>query len=163
MTSIQLLAQQHLGLSLSDSQVLSFNKYSEQLIEWNKKYNLTAIKDSKTVISDRYSDSRYAYQGATLQGPVKKPVEWVMGLHKGWTLEPDYTILLDIDPKISVTRVNSRAHQTKFEKISFLEQVRNNYFKLVDMEPGRFRVIDAQQPLEKVEEEVLQAVKEKMK
>lgn len=117
-----------------------------------------ALEDNKLVISDRYSDSRYAYQGVTLKGTVKHPLEWVMGLHKGWTVVPDLTVLFDVDPKTAITRVNCRDHQTKFEKIAFLEQVRNNYLKIVEKEPDRFLVVDAGLPIEELEDIVLSAL-----
>ena len=119
-----------------------------------------ALDDNKMVISDRYSDSRYAYQGVTLQGIIKSPLEWVIELHKDWTIIPNLTILLDINPAVSIARVDSRSKQTKFEKIDFLQQVRDNYLKLVDMEPDRFLVVDAQQPIKKVKEIILAAVVE---
>ncbi|MBW6519063.1 MAG: dTMP kinase [ANME-2 cluster archaeon] len=121
------------------------------------------IADNKIVISDRYSDSRYAYQGATLQGIIEHPLEWVMELHKGWTVVPDLTILFDVSPEIAVTRVGTRDYQTKFEKISFLEQVRSNYLKLVDMQPERFIVIDAQQEFSNVERAVFSAMKDTLR
>lgn len=118
-----------------------------------------ALDDNKIVISDRYSDSRYAYQGATLQGIIRSPLKWVIELHKDWTIIPELTILLDISPTASIARLDdSRSQQTKFEKIDFLEQVRDNYFKLVDMEPDRFLVVDAQQPIKRVNENILTAV-----
>ena len=117
-----------------------------------------ALDDNKIVISDRYSDSRYAYQGATLQGIIKSPLEWVIELHKNWTIIPELTILLDISPTASIARLDTRSQQTKFEKIDFLEQVRDNYFKLVNMKPDRFLVVDAQQPIKRVDENILAAV-----
>lgn len=120
------------------------------------------IADNKTVISDRYSDSRYAYQGATLKGIIEQPLEWVMDIHKGWTIVPDLTILFDVSPEIAVSRVGTRDYQTKFEKISFLEQVRSNYLKLVDMQPERFIVVNAEQPYSEVEQTVFKAVKDNM-
>lgn len=119
-----------------------------------------ALENGRIVISDRYSDSRYAYQGATLQGIIEQPLEWVIGLHTGWTVVPDRTILLDVSPQVAVTRVDNRNHQTKFEKINFLERVRANYLKLVEMEPRRFYVVDTEKPLAEVKKSVLSAIKQ---
>lgn len=118
------------------------------------------IENNMIVISDRYSDSRYAYQGATLKGIIKQPLEWVMDLHRDWTIVPDLTILFDVSPEIAISRVGTRDWQTKFEKISFLEQVRSNYHTLVDMQTDRFIVVDADQPYSKVEQVVFKAIKE---
>lgn len=119
-----------------------------------------ALEMNKIVISDRYSDSRIAYQGATLNGIIENPLQWVIGLHTGWTIIPDLSILFDISPEVAVARVGNRSHQTKFEKISFLEKVRSNYHELVKMEPGRFLVINAEMPLNVVEGQVLNSIEE---
>lgn len=121
-----------------------------------------ALEDNKIVISDRYSDSRYAYQGATLDGIIDNALEWVLGLHTGWTIVPDLSILLDVRPEVAVTRVESRSHQTKFEKVTFLEKVRANYLKLVEMYPERFLVVEAEQSLNIVENQVLRIIEKKL-
>ncbi len=117
-----------------------------------------ALEDNKIVISDRYSDSRYAYQGATLKGTVDHPLDWVMMLHEGWTVVPDTTILLDVNPATAITRVGNRDQQTKFEKLAFLEHVRSNYLKLAEKEPERFLIVDAGLPIKEVEDIVLSAI-----
>lgn len=119
-----------------------------------------ALEKNINVISDRYSDSRYAYQGVTLAGLIENPMEWVMELHKGWTVVPDKTILLDLSPDAAISRMGKRDHQTKFEKISFLEQVRKNYLKLADMDPGRYILVDAIQDADAVEQTVLDVLKQ---
>ncbi len=113
-----------------------------------------ALDEGKTVISDRYSDSRYAYQGATLSDKFDDAMEWVESIHKGWTIVPDMTILFTIDPAIAVSRCGIRGNHTKFEKIGFLETVQENFLKLAKREPQRFVVIDAGRELEVVRLEV---------
>lgn len=122
-----------------------------------------ALDEGKIVISDRYSDSRYAYQGATLSGMFKDAVEWIQSLHESWTIVPDLTILLTIDPSIAVSRCGIRGNHTKFEKIEFLKRVQKNFLKLAKREPTRFVVIDAGKELEVVEKEVESAIKEFLK
>ncbi|HLB72287.1 MAG: dTMP kinase [Candidatus Methanoperedens sp.] len=104
-----------------------------------------ALREGKTVISDRYSDSRYAYQGATLSDLVDDAIEWVKSVHKGWTIVPDLTILFTVDPTIAVSRCGIRGDHTKFEKIEFLKIVQGNYLELAKREPQRFVIIDAAQ------------------
>ncbi len=113
-----------------------------------------ALEEGKLVISDRYSDSRYAYQGATLSGIFEDAMEWVRSIHKGWTIVPDLTVLFTIDPGIAVSRCGIRGNHTKFEKIEFLKKVQGNFLKLAKREPRRFVVIDAGKELEVVEREV---------
>ncbi len=109
-----------------------------------------ALSEGKIVISDRYSDSRYAYQGVTLSNLFEDAIEWVWKIHKDWTIVPDLTILLTIDPTIAVSRCGVRGYHTKFEKIEFLKKVQENYLKLARKEPQRFVVIDAAHELEVV-------------
>ena len=119
-----------------------------------------ALENGKSVISDRYSDSRYAYQGITLKTCLENPLEWVKNLHRGWTVVPDLTFLFDIRPEISVERCGRRGDQSKFEKIEFLRGVRDLFLRLADEDPDRFIVIDASRPPKKVEREVTEKVLE---
>jgi dTMP kinase len=119
-----------------------------------------AIEDGKIVISDRYSDSRYAYQGATLSHIFDDAMERVESVHKGWTIVPDLTILFTIDPAVAVTRCGIRGSHTKFEKIGFLKTVQDNFLKLARSEPHRFVIIDAGRELEIVAQEVEIVIKE---
>lgn len=117
-----------------------------------------ALENGKTVISDRYSDSRYAYQGVTLKSRFETPLEWVKRLHSGWTVVPDLTFLFDIEPGIAVERCGKRGEQTKFEKIEFLQKVRENFLSLAAEEPERFVIIDASCSMENVEKKVVKKV-----
>lgn len=109
----------------------------------------------ETVISDRYSDSRFAYQGATLADRFEDSVAYVQQLHEPWTRPPDATIYLDLDPATAAERSGAT---NKFETERYLEGVRANYERLIEDEPERFVRVDASQPQEAVEREVLEAV-----
>lgn len=113
-----------------------------------------AIENGKIVISDRYSDSRYAYQGITLKTRLKDPLEWVKNLHRDWTIVPDLTFLFDIMPEASIERCGKRGEQSKFEKIEFLRGVREIFLRLAAEEPERFIIIDASRSPEYIEKEV---------
>ncbi len=119
-----------------------------------------ALENGNTVISDRYSDSRYAYQGMTLKNRIREPMEWVRGLHRGWTVVPDLTFLFNIDPDTAVERCGKRGEQTKFEKIEFLRGVQENFFRLAAEEPERFLVIDASRHPDVVEKDVVEKILE---
>jgi len=119
-----------------------------------------ALSEGKIVISDRYSDSRYSYQGVTLSDKFDDAVAWVQGLHRGWTLVPDMTILFSIDPEIAVSRCGVRGEKTKFEKLEFLKKVQDNFLRLAREEPRRFVIIDAGKELETVGCEVEEKVRE---
>ncbi len=110
-----------------------------------------ALEEGDLVISDRYSDSRYAYQGATLEGEITRPLEYIIGIHRAFSIDPDLTIYLDIDPETAAARAGST---NKFEHAEYLESVRENYERLIDQNPNRFVRIDATQSPEAVLDQV---------
>ena len=108
-----------------------------------------ALSAGKLVISDRYSDSRFAYQGATLaaETDLKRPMEYVRSIHSTFSRTPDLTLYFDLDPKTAAERAGAT---NKFEQVEYLTAVRENYERLVSSEPGRFVRIDASQSPETV-------------
>ena len=114
-----------------------------------------AIERGEVVISDRYSDSRYAYQGATLTGEVPDPVAFVKKVHQPWTRPPDVTLYFDVDP---VTAAERSGTTNKLETADFLRDVRENYERLIDAEPERFVRIDATRSKAAVQADVRDAL-----
>jgi dTMP kinase len=110
-----------------------------------------ALADGELVISDRYVDSRCAYQGATLDGVVDRPVEYIRGVHQPFTVQPDLTVYLDVDPNTAVERSGST---DKYEDFQYLSAVRQNYEQLAEWMPERFVRVDATQSPEAVLDEV---------
>lgn len=110
-----------------------------------------ALADGDVVVSDRYSDSRYAYQGAVLDGDVPRPMEYVRGIHQPWTRPPDATIYFDVDPETGAARAGAT---NKFEQAAFLRRVRDNYEQLAEYDPERFVRVDATQSPEVVLDDV---------
>ena len=107
-----------------------------------------ALANDELVISDRYSDSRYAYQAAALSGSeLKRPLEYIRGIHAAFTEPPDATIYIDVDPETATARSGST---NQFEDAAFLAQVESNYERLIDAEPERFVRIDGTQSPEDV-------------
>ena len=98
-----------------------------------------ALESGKVVVSDRYSDSRYAYQGATLDGVVQRPVEYVRGVHEPFTRTPDRTLYFDVPPETGAERAGAT---NKFETAGYLAEVQANYERLIEAEPDRFVRID---------------------
>lgn len=106
-----------------------------------------ALSEGKIVISDRYSDSRYAYQGATLSDRLEQPMAYVKGVHEPFTRPPDATLYFDVPAEMGADRAGAT---NKFEAADYLESVRNNYERLIEAEPNRFVRIDATQSPEAV-------------
>ena len=114
-----------------------------------------ALDRGDVVVSDRYSDSRYAYQGAANADLVARPVEYIRGIHQPFTRPPDLTIYLDVDPETAAERSGAT---NKLEQIEFLERVQANYEQLIESEPNRFVRVDAHQPLDAMTEAVESAL-----
>ena len=116
-----------------------------------------ALEAGKVVVSDRYSDSRYAYQGATLEGTLEAPMAYIKTVHEPFTRAPDATLYFDLPPEVGAERAGAT---NKFETASYLEAVRDNYESLMKSEPDRFHRIDATQPEEAVRERASGIVRE---
>jgi dTMP kinase len=101
-----------------------------------------ALESGTPVVSDRYSDSRYAYQGATLadRSDLENPAAFVKAIHEPWTVTPDRTIYLDLPPETAAERSGST---NKFERAETLAQVQAHYERLIEAEPERFVRVDA--------------------
>jgi len=116
-----------------------------------------ALDRGELVISDRYSDSRYAYQGATLADRFEDAVAFVQTVHQPWTRPPDATVYLDVDPETAAERAGAT---NKFETATYLADVRENYERLLAAEPDRFVRVDASRPVDAVRGAVVEAVRE---
>jgi dTMP kinase len=102
-----------------------------------------ALADNRLVISDRYSDSRYAYQAVTLRGVIPHPEEWLRAMHNGWTIIPDKTFLCVLPIDEALARLKHPSRREHFEKREILENVQHNYLQFARSEPSRFVIVDA--------------------
>ena len=109
-----------------------------------------ALAEGRLVISDRYSDSRYAYQQVTLAPYLADPLLWLRSVHGTWTIRPDRTYLLVIPVEDALERLDGKDGREHFEQGEVLEQVQKNYLALVEEDPQRFVLVDALQEKEKI-------------
>jgi dTMP kinase len=109
-----------------------------------------ALGEGRLVISDRYTDSRYAYQAAMLEGRVPDPVGWLRALHDGWTIVPDRTFLLLVPVEKALERLPPDKRREHFEDGPFLGKVHRNYLALAEAEPSRFVLVDALLPAKEI-------------
>jgi dTMP kinase len=117
------------------------------------------ISEGKIVVSDRYVDSTFAYQGASLESEgLENAVKWLKEASVPYIFVPDLTLLLLLDPATSLERISSRPRKTKFENLDFLVEVDKVYRNLSESEE-RFRVVDASQSLDEVKENVIGILK----
>jgi len=106
-----------------------------------------ALAQGKVVISDRYMLSTLAYQSA--QGV---DLGFLRALH-GNLPKPDLTLILDIGPEKSLSRISA---DEKFEKLEFLSKVRQRYLELAGAEKNTV-IVSAELGLHKVSETILSA------
>ena len=109
-----------------------------------------ALEEGRLVISDRYSDSRFAYQQNSLKNVHPDPKAWLTAVHKDWSIRPDLTILLLLAPEVAVSRLSGREVKDHFEKVENLEEVQKCYIARMNEDPERFLLIDAAQDPEKI-------------
>jgi dTMP kinase len=109
-----------------------------------------ALAQGRLVISDRYTDSRYAYQSVTLEGVVPDPAAWLRSLHDGWTIIPDKTFLLIMPIDAALERLCAKNGREHFERKEILERVQKNYLELARADPPRFVMIDAMKEKEEI-------------
>jgi dTMP kinase len=116
-----------------------------------------ALARGAVVISDRYVDSSLAYQGAGRTLPVQE-ISWLSSWATGG-LKPDLVVLLDVDPSVGLSRVDSRgAGQDRLESESraFHERVRYAFLDLAAADPKRYLVLDAGRPPEEIHAAVIE-------
>ena len=114
------------------------------------------LEAGEVIISDRYIDSRIAYQAVTLAGTIDAPAAFIAQIHEPFTIMPDLTIFLDIDPETAVRRSGTT---NKFEQMAHLRDVSRAYEGLIEDAPDRFVRIDATSPPTDVLDAVERAVK----
>lgn len=106
------------------------------------------------VLSDRFTDATYAYQG----GGRGLPWQYIQLLENlvQQGFQPDLTVLLCINPEQGMNRANKRGSLDRFEreKIEFYVRVQDAYMKRVAEEPARFCVIDAGQSLDIIQQQI---------
>ena len=124
-------------------------QHVEQVIE-------PALASGVWVISDRFTDSSYAYQGGGRQlgSQIIAELEgYVLG-----DFSPDLTIVLDLDVSTSLARATSGSEADRFESEhqDFFERVRQVF---LDRASGdRYRVIDTGQTIDQVRAEIRQVI-----
>ena len=117
-----------------------------------------ALNAGKWVVSDRFTDATYAYQGGG-RGLNQHTIASLESLVQG-ALRPDLTVILDLAPLIGLERARKRASLDRFEqeKLEFFDRVRASYCERAAAEPGRCVLIDASRTLYEVQSDVLRAL-----
>lgn len=101
-----------------------------------------ALRAGRWVISDRFTDASFAYQGGGKSlAPTKLEAlaEWV---HPAFA--PDLTLFFDVSPATAAARLSGSRVKDRFEKENeaFFERVRRVYLERARANPKRIRIID---------------------
>jgi dTMP kinase len=113
-----------------------------------------ALRAGKWVVSDRFSDASFAYQGGGRGMDWDKLRQLEQWVHPD--LQPDLTLFFDVPVEVARQRLANNVSFDRFEQeqADFFERVRAGYHKRVKQNPQRYAVIDAAQSLDKVKEQV---------
>lgn len=109
-----------------------------------------ALARGEWVLSDRFTDASYAYQGGGRHIPDARIAileKWVQG-----SLRPHITLLLDAPEVLALRRAKKRSDPDRIEEetLNFFSDVRAKYLARAEAEPGRFRLIDTRVSLDEV-------------
>jgi len=153
-----LLNPEHKGMHDDTELLLMFAARAQHITEVIK----PALAQGKWVLCDRFTDATYAYQGGG-RGINKERIaileQWVQG-----ELRPDITLLFDLSVEVGMRRASERADLDRFEqeKLQFFENVRACYLAMAKEYPKRYRVLNAEQSLEKVQQDIQKILDEEL-
>ncbi len=124
----------------SDTELLLMFSSRNELIQ-NK--IIPALNDGYWVVSDRFTDASFAYQGGGRMLNLDRIAEledWVLGDFK-----PDLTLLLDVSVEVGMARIEARAAKDRIEleEREFFERVRSVFIRRSEAFPERIKLIDA--------------------
>ncbi|MGI8678353.1 MAG: dTMP kinase [Jatrophihabitans sp.] len=110
-----------------------------------------ALGRGDVVLTDRYVDSTFAYQGAGRGLDARGVTAWATG-----GLVAHLTVLLDLDPALGLARAGARSRPDRLEGASreFHEAVRDAFRALAAAEPGRYLLLDADRSADEIAADV---------
>jgi dTMP kinase len=106
------------------------------------------LREKKAVVTDRYLESTLAYQSAQGLDP-----RWILSINRG-AIKPDLTVILDVDPALSLTRKNLKPD--RYEQTEFLMKVRANYARRARRKG--YLILDSTEPKDEVHRLIMVAV-----
>lgn len=120
---------------------------------------LPALTQGKWVVSDRFTDASYAYQGGARGMAYQRIAQLEDWVQQGFV--PEMTFVFDLPIEEGMRRVAARSNLTgqaidrfEKEKADFFEKVRNAYLHRAQQAPERYQILDAAQPLSDVQSQI---------
>jgi len=129
-----------------------------------KKKILPALNAGKWVVTDRFIDASYAYQGGGRgihSDTIHMLDQWIVG-----ATYPDLTLLLDIPPDLGFKRAEKRGtdkDRIEQEKLDFFVRVREAYLQRAKLYQKRIKIIDASLTIPEVEKQIANVLDEFVK
>lgn len=154
-----LLLQGNVDRWSAETEILLFTAARRDHLE---RIILPAMKDDKIVICDRFTDSTRMYQG--MRGPNLRNLVDMLN-EKIINCDPDLTIVIDIDPQISLKRAKSRETvEERFEDFGVEMQLnmRNGFIELAKEFSNRIEVVNGQQSVDDLAKDICSIVKAKL-
>ena len=154
-----LLLQGNVDRWSAETEILLFTAARRDHLE---RIILPALEEGKIVICDRFTDSTRMYQGmrgANLRNLVDTINEKVINF------EPDLTIIIDINPEVSLKRAKSRkTPEERFEDfgVDLQMKMRKGFIELAKDFGNRIEVVDGQQSVDKLAQDICSLVKAKL-
>jgi dTMP kinase len=124
---------------------------------------LPAMQEGKVVLCDRFADSTMAYQGYGHQTDLRELAQIIHFATGG--LQPDLTLLLDVDIEIGLKRRSSDQdnwNRLDAKEKAFHQRVRAGYLEMAAAQPERWVTVNAGQPLEQVQQILIQVVLDRL-
>ena len=154
-----LLLQGNVDRWSAETEILLFTAARRDHLE---RIILPAMEDGKIVICDRFTDSTRMYQG--MRGPNLRNLVDMLN-EKIINCDPDLTIVIDIDPQISLKRAKSRETvEERFEDFGVEMQLnmRNGFIELAKEFSNRIEVVNGQQSVDDLAKDICSIVKAKL-
>ncbi|WP_112478347.1 dTMP kinase [Vibrio variabilis] len=151
-----LVKEEQPGEALQDrSELLLMYAARIQLVETVIK---PALEKGAWVVGDRHDLSSQAYQGGGRQ--IDADIMSSLKQIALGSFKPDFTLYLDIEPRLGLERARGRGELDRIEKmdISFFERTRERYLDLAS-EDSSIVTIDASQEIDSVQADIRQAVR----
>ena len=154
-----LLLQGNVDRWSAETEILLFTAARRDHLE---RIILPALEEGKIVICDRFTDSTRMYQGmrgANLRNLVDTLNEKVI------KFDPDLTIVIDINPEISLKRAKSRKIvEERFEDfgVDLQMKMRKGFLELAKEFSNRIEVVNGQQSIDKLAHDICSLVKDKL-
>ena len=114
-----------------------------------------ALARGAWVLSDRFVDASYAYQGGGRGLSMRRIAELEKLVLA--ELRPDLTLLFDVPVEVGLARAGKRGDLDRIERedMAFFQRIRDTYLGRAAAEPERFQVLDAAAPLAQVQAQLL--------